>query len=70
MGFKLEAPPLHPMLTAITLPDDGAAHAQWMRDFPHMQVLIALLRDGFHRAKPGRHRARCATTARRCSTIR
>ena len=47
MGFKLEAPPLHPVLTATTLPDDGTAHAQWMRDFRRMQVLIALLRDGF-----------------------
>jgi choline dehydrogenase-like flavoprotein len=48
LGYKLEAPPLHPVLTAITLPDDGAAHARWMKDFPRMQVLIALLRDGFN----------------------
>ncbi len=27
IGFKLEAPPIHPLLTATTLPDDGAAHA-------------------------------------------
>jgi choline dehydrogenase-like flavoprotein len=53
MGFKLEAPPLHPLLTATTLPDDGAMHAQWMRDFRRMQVLIALLRDGFHAQSPG-----------------
>ena len=48
IGYKLEAPPLHPVLTAITLPDDGVAHAQWMQRLPRMQVLIALLRDGFH----------------------
>jgi len=48
LGYKLEAPPLHPVLTAITLPDDGVAHARWMQDFSRMQVLIALLRDGFH----------------------
>ena len=48
LGYKLEAPPLHPVLTAITLPVDGVAHARWMQDFPRMQVLIALLRDGFH----------------------
>lgn len=53
MGFKLEAPPLHPLLTATTLPDDGAAHAQWMRDFRRMQVLIALLRDGFNAESAG-----------------
>ncbi len=53
MGFKLEAPPLHPVLTAITLPDDGAAHARWMQDFPRMHVLIALLRDGFNPESQG-----------------
>ncbi|HEY5862383.1 MAG TPA: GMC family oxidoreductase, partial [Casimicrobiaceae bacterium] len=40
-------------LTAITLPDDGVAHAQWMRDFRRMQVLISLLRDGFHAQSAG-----------------
>ncbi len=53
LGFKLEAPPLHPVLTAITLPDDGAAHARWMQDFPHMHVLVALMRDGFHPESTG-----------------
>jgi choline dehydrogenase-like flavoprotein len=48
IGYKLEAPPLHPILVATTLPSFGSAHAGWMRDLPHMQVLIALLRDGFH----------------------
>src|SRR6185369_7650343 len=47
------APPLHPLLTATTLPDDGAQHAQWMREFRRMQVLIALLRDGFNGASEG-----------------
>ena len=28
IGFKLEAPPLHPLLTATTLPDDGVRHAR------------------------------------------
>jgi choline dehydrogenase-like flavoprotein len=53
IGFKLEAPPLHPLLTATTLPDDGIAHAEWMRDFRRMQVLIALLRDGFNAQSEG-----------------
>ncbi len=48
IGYKLEAPPLHPILTATTLPDDGAQHARWMREFRRMHVVIALLRDGFH----------------------
>ena len=53
LGFKLEAPPLHPVLTATTLPDDGRAHAQWMANFPRMQVVIALLRDGFNPGSQG-----------------
>jgi choline dehydrogenase-like flavoprotein len=48
IGFKLEAPPIHPILAAITLPRHGAAHARWMRELGQMHVLIALLRDGFH----------------------
>ena len=53
LGFKLEAPPLHPVLTAIMLPEDGEAHARWMQDFPRVHVLIALLRDGFHPESQG-----------------
>jgi choline dehydrogenase-like flavoprotein len=53
IGFKLEAPPIHPILAAITLPGHGAAHARWMRELPHMHVLIALLRDGFHAESRG-----------------
>jgi choline dehydrogenase-like flavoprotein len=53
IGFKLEAPPIHPILTAITVPNYGASHAQKMRELPHLQVVIALLRDGFHPASAG-----------------
>ena len=48
IGFKLEAPPVHPVLAAITLPGHGTQHAAWMQRLPNMQVLLALLRDGFH----------------------
>jgi choline dehydrogenase-like flavoprotein len=53
IGYKLEAPPLHPVLVATTLSGDGAAHARWMRELPRMQVLIALMRDGFHAQSEG-----------------
>lgn len=53
MGYKLEAPPVHPVLAATTLPNHGALHATWMRELPRMQVLLALLRDGFHSESPG-----------------
>ncbi|MBN8503622.1 MAG: GMC family oxidoreductase [Burkholderiales bacterium] len=53
LGFKLEAPPLHPLLSATTLPDFGAGFAQALGRFPHKQVLLALLRDGFQPDSPG-----------------
>jgi len=48
IGYKLEAAPIHPVLAAITLPGDGLEHSRWMADLSRMQVVIALLRDGFH----------------------
>jgi choline dehydrogenase-like flavoprotein len=53
IGYKLEAPPIHPILAAITLPGHGEAHARFMRQLPNMSVVIALLRDGFHPASAG-----------------
>ncbi len=48
IGFKLEAPPIHPLLTSTTLPNHGLVHAEKMHELRHLHVLIALLRDGFH----------------------
>ena len=53
IGFKLEAPPVHPILAAITLPGHGKDHASFMRGFAHLHVQIALLRDGFHPESAG-----------------
>ena len=47
-GFKLECPPLQPMLVATNLEGHGKSHAEIMRNRPFLQVLIALQRDGFH----------------------
>jgi len=47
-GFKLETGPVHPILAGITVPGFGESHARWMRQLPNLQVVIALLRDGFH----------------------
>jgi choline dehydrogenase-like flavoprotein len=48
IGYKLEAPPIHPILAGITLQGFGRDHATWMKRLPNMHVLIALMRDGFH----------------------
>jgi choline dehydrogenase-like flavoprotein len=53
VGFMLEAPPIHPVLLATTLAGFGAAHAETMREFPHVHGLLALLRDGFHPGSTG-----------------
>ncbi|MBS0327080.1 MAG: GMC family oxidoreductase [Proteobacteria bacterium] len=53
IGFKLEVPPIHPVLAAITLPGHGERHAMWMKRLPNLQVVIALLRDGFHPQSAG-----------------
>jgi choline dehydrogenase-like flavoprotein len=53
LGFKLEVPPLHPVLFASTLPGFGASHAELMRSFARTHVQIALIRDGFHPQSQG-----------------
>jgi choline dehydrogenase-like flavoprotein len=53
MGFKLEAPPIHPILAGITLGGFGDEHAAWMKRLPNMHVAIALMRDGFHAQSTG-----------------
>lgn len=53
IGYKLEAPPLHPVIGSSTLPGFGAEQVRAMKDFAHTHVLLALLRDGFHEQSPG-----------------
>ncbi|MGK5026376.1 GMC family oxidoreductase N-terminal domain-containing protein [Janthinobacterium sp. RB2R34] len=53
IGYKLEAPPLHPLLMATTMGGFGEAHARTMREFAHVHGLLALLRDGFHEEAAG-----------------
>ena len=53
VGFKLEVPPVQPLLTAATMPGFGAGGAQMMAGFADLQVILALLRDGFHEESQG-----------------
>lgn len=48
MGYKLEAPPLHPVIFASTVPGFGQSQQALLESFPHNHTLLALMRDGFH----------------------
>ncbi|ACV27642.1 GMC family oxidoreductase [Kangiella koreensis] len=53
MGFKIEAAPLHPLLTSTVLTSFGQQHFDLMQQFPNIQGSIALLRDGFDERSVG-----------------
>lgn len=53
IGYKLEAPPMHPLIFASTLAGYGQAQADSLRQFPYMHSLLALMRDGFHPQSTG-----------------
>lgn len=53
MGYKLEAPPLHPLIASTTLAGFGVEQTKALKQLPHTQALLALLRDGFHAQSPG-----------------
>ena len=48
IGYKLEAPPLHPVIFAATVPGMGQSQHDLLKAFPNMHTLLALMRDGFH----------------------
>jgi choline dehydrogenase-like flavoprotein len=53
IGFKLEAPPLHPVIFASSVVGFGRQQADLFTKFPNTHVLLALMRDGFHPEAPG-----------------
>jgi len=53
IGYKLEAPPLHPVIGSSSLSGFGAMQAQAMKSFANTHALLALLRDGFHPESTG-----------------
>lgn len=48
IGYKIEAPPLHPLIFSTTVPGFGGEQAAMLKQFPNTHALLALLRDGFH----------------------
>ena len=53
IGYKLEAPPLHPVIFASTVPGMGQTQHDLLKAFPYMHTLLALMRDGFHDQSQG-----------------
>ncbi|HEY9102682.1 GMC family oxidoreductase [Chitinimonas sp.] len=53
IGYKLEVPPLHPLLAGITMSGFGDKHRHLMARFDRLQVILALMRDGFHEGSQG-----------------
>lgn len=53
LGYKLEVPPVHPVLLASKTVGYGRSHAALMQQMNHLQVTIALMRDGFSADAPG-----------------
>ncbi|MCL1066758.1 GMC family oxidoreductase [Shewanella olleyana] len=53
MGYKLEVPPIHPVLIASKTIGYGQSHAELMTHFNNLQVMIALVRDGYSAQSPG-----------------
>ena len=53
IGYKIEAPPLHPLIFATTMTGYGREAAAQFAKFPNTHALLALLRDGFHAESAG-----------------
>ncbi len=52
-GFKLEVPPLQPGFVASIGMGHGQMHSDQMNRLPHLNMMIALIRDGFVEQSPG-----------------
>ena len=48
IGYKLEVAPLHPVFFGANLPGFGEKQAELFRQYPQANVMLALMRDGFH----------------------
>lgn len=53
IGYKLEVPPVHPLIASTMIGGHGPAHRYVMERFDRAQILIALMRDGFHEQAQG-----------------
>ncbi len=52
-GFKLEVPPINPVLTAALFGRIGGELADGLKSMKHLNTMLALVRDGFHAQSQG-----------------
>lgn len=52
-GFKIEVPPVHPVILSSKIPHFGPNHYELMKDLPHLHAMISLFKDGFHEHSQG-----------------
>ena len=52
-GFKLEVPPINPLLTAALFGRIGGELADGLANMPKFNAMLALVRDGFHEQSQG-----------------
>ena len=48
LGYKLEVPPMHPLLSSTLMLQHANQHTNLMKDLPYYQTNISLVRDGFN----------------------
>ncbi len=53
MGYKIEATPMHPGLMSVLLGGQGSELAERFKSYPNTQMLLSLMRDGFHPESQG-----------------
>ncbi|QGX40446.1 GMC family oxidoreductase [Permianibacter aggregans] len=53
LGYKLEVPPIHPLIASTILLRHGQPHAAFMRELKYINATLALMRDGFHPESTG-----------------
>ncbi|MDC1175152.1 GMC family oxidoreductase N-terminal domain-containing protein [Bacteriovoracaceae bacterium] len=52
-GFKLEVPPVHPVLLSSIVPFHGKEHRNALKSISNLNAIISLFRDGFHKESVG-----------------
>ena len=53
LGYKIEVPPMHPVLSSTLLTHHGKLQAELLKNLSNYQANIGLVRDGFHEESQG-----------------